>query len=52
LSRDRWETAMCHVARERLGMEWKAMEPGLKLQNLVESLRAAKYGRKDFNEKR
>jgi len=52
LSRDRWETAMCHVARERLGMEWKAMEPGLKLQNLVESLRTAKYGRKDFNEKR
>jgi lipoate-protein ligase A len=52
LSRDRWESAMCQIARERLGMEWKAMEAGLKLQNLVESLRAAKYGLKDFNEKR
>ena len=52
LSRDRWENAMCQAARERLGREWKAMELGLKLQNLVESLRATKFGRKEFNEKR
>jgi lipoate-protein ligase A len=52
LSRERWELAMCEVARARLGMEWKAMEPGLKLRNLVENLRITKYGRKEFNEKR
>jgi len=52
LARDHWETTMCQVARERMGIEWKALEQGLKLQNLVESLRTAKYGRKDFNEKR
>ncbi len=52
LSRDRWENAMCDVARERAGTEWKAMELGLKLRDLVENLRATKYGRKDFNEKR
>jgi hypothetical protein len=52
LSRERWEDLMCQVARERLGVEWKALEPGMKLQNLVESLRSTKYERKDFNEKR
>ncbi|HUD49438.1 MAG TPA: hypothetical protein VMR33_21610 [Candidatus Baltobacteraceae bacterium] len=52
LSRDRWELAMCQVARERLGMEWKGLEPGVELQDLVERIRAAKYGRKEFNEKR
>ncbi len=52
LLRKRWETAMCQAGREHLGIEWKALEPGSELQNLVESLRAAKYGRKDFNEKR
>ncbi len=38
LSRERWEDSMCQVARERLGVEWKPLEPGAKLpQNLVES---------------
>lgn len=52
LSRERWEDAMCQVARERMGTEWKAMEPGLELRHLVDSLRAAKYGRAEFNQKR
>src|ERR1700679_3644266 len=52
LSRERWENAMTEVARERQGIEWKALEPELKLRNLVENLRATKYGRQDFNQKR
>jgi lipoate-protein ligase A len=52
LSRARWETALCEIARERMGIEWKAMDLGSRLENLVETLRAAKYRRKDFNEKR
>lgn len=52
LSREQWENAMCQVAEQRLGVEWKSMDPEPKLNNLVDSLRAAKYGRKEFNEKR
>jgi lipoyl(octanoyl) transferase len=52
LSRDRWETAMCEVARERMAINWKMLEPASGLLDLVETLRAAKYGRKEFNQKR
>ncbi|HEX3716335.1 MAG TPA: hypothetical protein VH595_00060 [Verrucomicrobiae bacterium] len=52
LSRDPWENAMCQVAREKHGIEWQTLTPDLKLQNLVANLRATKYGRQDFNEKR
>lgn len=52
LSREAWENAMCHAASECFGMEWKTMEIGAELRSLVENLRAAKYGRKEFNEKR
>jgi lipoate-protein ligase A len=52
LSRDDWENAMCQTAREKQGIEWQTLEPGLKLQNLAANLRATKYGRRDFNEKR
>jgi lipoate-protein ligase A len=52
LSRDRWEVAMREVAREKMGVNWKTLEVGANLENLAESLRAAKYGRRDFNERR
>lgn len=52
LSREAWENAMRRVAEQRLGAEWKTMDIGADLRNLVENLRAAKYGRKEFNEKR
>ena len=52
LSREGWEKAMCHTASKCFGVEWKTMEIGTGLRNLVENLRAAKYGRKEFNEKR
>jgi lipoyl(octanoyl) transferase len=52
LLRDAWENAMCQVGTECLGIEWKTMEPELKLRNLAENLRATKYSRKEFNEKR
>jgi hypothetical protein len=52
LSRDRWETAMCEVARERMAINWKTLGLGPGMRDLVETLRATKYGRKEFNQKR
>jgi lipoate-protein ligase A len=52
LSRESWEDAMCQAAAKSFGVEWKTMEIGADLRNLVENLRATKYGRKEFNEKR
>jgi lipoate-protein ligase A len=52
LSRESWEDAMCQVAEARFGVKWNTMEIRVTLQNLAENLRAAKYGRKEFNEKR
>jgi lipoyl(octanoyl) transferase len=52
LSRDRWETALCEVAREQMGVDWKTLEPGPNLTTLAENLRLAKYARKEFNQKR
>jgi lipoate-protein ligase A len=52
LSRDRWENAMCQLAREKQGVEWRALELDLKLQNLAANLRVTKYERQDFNQRR
>jgi lipoate-protein ligase A len=52
LLRATWENALCHAAVERFGVEWKTMKVGPDLRSLVENLRAAKYGRKEFNERR
>jgi lipoate-protein ligase A len=52
LSRDGWEVAMCQSASERFGVQWNPMVIEPKLQNLVEDLRATKYGRPEFNAKR
>jgi lipoate-protein ligase A len=52
LSRESWEKAMRQVAEQKLGVEWKTMEIGADLRSLAENLRAVKYGRKEFNEKR
>ncbi len=52
LERDRWETAMCEIARERFGVEWIPLETGRELKILTEELRGGKYGQTSHNQKR
>jgi lipoyl(octanoyl) transferase len=52
LERGKWEAAMCEIARDRFGLEWRPLEVGRELENLAEELRAAKYSQSSYNQRR
>jgi lipoate-protein ligase A len=52
LERDKWETAVCEIARERFGLEWHSLEMGRELEKSVEELRFVKYSQNSYNQRR
>ena len=52
LERDRWETTMCEIGRERFGTKWTPLEMGDTMVTLTEELRGGKYGQPSYNQKR
>jgi len=47
-----WQKAMCDVAHEQFGADWKAFEPDRPLAERMAQLAEQKYSRRTFNEKR
>jgi lipoate-protein ligase A len=52
LAREKWEGAMCDIARERFGIQWNPLQIGPDAENLAEELRGVKYSQKSYNQGR
>jgi lipoate-protein ligase A len=52
LNRDNWETAMRETAQTGFSVEWEEMAINSRLRNLVNELRAEKYGQPSYTQKR
>ena len=52
LARERWETAVCDVARTSFSVEWREMPASGKIEQLANDLRLRKYGQPSHNQKR
>jgi lipoate-protein ligase A len=52
LKREQWETAMCDLAQDSFGIEWRPLEIPCEMESAVEKLREEKYGQASHNQER
>src|SRR5208282_5125855 len=52
LEREKWESAMCEVARTSFSVEWHDMPVTGEIEQLTSDLRMRKYGQMSHNQKR
>jgi lipoyl(octanoyl) transferase len=52
LARDKWESAMCDIARTSFSVEWQIMPRIHKIEELTDELRLSKYSQPNYNQNR
>jgi lipoate-protein ligase A len=52
LARDKWETAMCDIARTSFSVEWQPMSANGEIEELTNELRLSEYSNLSYNRKR